>query len=225
MLHYSRTKTIIDAPGGRTGASSCRAESLVAADARQACRACLQNTIVLGLDLQGGSHILLEVDAQALRSEKLDTLRDQVRTRAPRGTHRLYRPRRCRAGRPGAPARRRPIFRRRDQAPRAAQSDLVLAARQYRPVRSRRRPSTPDGLITLTPTEAGVDARIRSAVDQSIEIVRRRVDELGTTEPSIQRQGADRILVQVPGLQDPQRLKELHRHDGEADLPHGRSSR
>jgi preprotein translocase subunit SecD len=51
--------------------------------------------------------------------------------------------------------------------------------------------------------------RIRQAVDQSIQIVERRVNELGTVEPSIQRQGVDRVLVQVPGLQDPQRLKEL----------------
>ena len=48
-----------------------------------------------------------------------------------------------------------------------------------------------------------------SAVDQSIEVVRRRIDQLGTTEPNIQRQGEDRILVQVPGLQDSKRLKDL----------------
>ena len=50
---------------------------------------------------------------------------------------------------------------------------------------------------------------MRTAVTQSIEVVGRRVNELGTTEPIIQRQGADRILVQVPGLQDPQRLKDI----------------
>ena len=46
-------------------------------------------------------------------------------------------------------------------------------------------------------------------MQQSIEIIRRRVDELGTTEPTIQRQGEKRILVQVPGLDDPERLKAL----------------
>ena len=50
---------------------------------------------------------------------------------------------------------------------------------------------------------------MRQSVDQSIQIVERRVNELGTVEPLIQREGADRILVQVPGLQDPTRLKEL----------------
>ena len=47
------------------------------------------------------------------------------------------------------------------------------------------------------------------AIDQAIEVLRRRIDALGTTEPNIQRQGVDRILVQVPGLQDPKRLKDI----------------
>jgi preprotein translocase subunit SecD len=58
-------------------------------------------------------------------------------------------------------------------------------------------------------TEPAIAERIRHAVDQSIQIVERRVNELGTVEPLIQRQGADRILVQVPGLGDPQRLIDL----------------
>jgi preprotein translocase subunit SecD len=58
-------------------------------------------------------------------------------------------------------------------------------------------------------TQPAILDRIRNAVEQSIQIVERRVNELGTVEPTIQRQGVDRVLVQVPGLQDPQRLKEL----------------
>ena len=65
------------------------------------------------------------------------------------------------------------------------------------------------GLIQLTLTEPAILERIRQAVEQSIQIIDRRVNELGTVEPLIQRQGVDRILVQVPGLQDPTRLKEL----------------
>ena len=65
------------------------------------------------------------------------------------------------------------------------------------------------GRVQLTLTEPAILERVRQAVDQSIQIVERRVNELGTVEPLIQRQGIDRILVQVPGLQDPQRLKEL----------------
>ena len=54
-----------------------------------------------------------------------------------------------------------------------------------------------------------ITERIRQAVDQSIQIIERRVNELGLVEPTIQREGVDRILVQVPGLQDPTRLKEI----------------
>src|SRR5690606_22267754 len=55
----------------------------------------------------------------------------------------------------------------------------------------------------------GLNYRMSNAVSQSIEVIGRRVNELGTTEPIIQRQGADRVLVQVPGLEDPQRLKDI----------------
>ena len=64
-------------------------------------------------------------------------------------------------------------------------------------------------LVRLTLTEPAIVDRIRQSVEQSIQIIERRVNELGTVEPLIQRQGVDRILVQVPGLQDPTRLKEL----------------
>ena len=51
--------------------------------------------------------------------------------------------------------------------------------------------------------------RCPSAVTQSIEVIRKRIDEFGTTEPVVQRQGTDRVLVEVPGVDDPQRLKDL----------------
>ena len=65
------------------------------------------------------------------------------------------------------------------------------------------------GVITVTPTEVGLQHRISDAIGAAIETVRRRVDALGTTEPTIVRQGSSRILVQVPGLQDTAQLKEL----------------
>src|SRR3546814_9892019 len=63
--------------------------------------------------------------------------------------------------------------------------------------------------VRITLTEAGLQDRISSAVEQSLEIVRRRVDQVGVSEPTIQRVGSDRLLVQLPGLQDPARLREL----------------
>ncbi len=69
--------------------------------------------------------------------------------------------------------------------------------------------SEPGDLFRLTVSDPAIVERVRQAVDQSIQIIERRVNELGTVEPLIQREGTDRILVQVPGLQDPTRLKEL----------------
>jgi preprotein translocase subunit SecD len=167
-----------------------------------------QRHIVLGLDLQGGSHILLEVDSNAVRKEKLDALRDDVR-------------RVVRENRLGSPAgvviRGSSIeFRPRENVdPALAMSKLrelsqplggILGGTGQRSVDV---VAGGNGAIRLTPTEPALVERIRQSVEQSIQIVERRVNELGTVEPSIQRQGIDRILVQVPGLQDPSRLKEL----------------
>ena len=66
-----------------------------------------------------------------------------------------------------------------------------------------------DNIFNVTFTEDALRSKYRSAVNQSIEIVRRRIDGLGVTEPSIQRQGNNRILLEVPGLDDPKRLKDL----------------
>src|SRR6267154_1598040 len=65
------------------------------------------------------------------------------------------------------------------------------------------------GLVRLTVPQAAITDRIRQVIEQSIQIVERRVNQLGTVEPLIQRQGSDRILVQIPGLQDPQRLIDI----------------
>ena len=65
------------------------------------------------------------------------------------------------------------------------------------------------GVSTVKFTDTAIQARQRSAVDQSIEIVRRRIDETGTKEPTIQREGEDRILVQLPGVENPEHVKEL----------------
>jgi preprotein translocase subunit SecD len=166
-----------------------------------------QRHIVLGLDLQGGSHILLEVDAAAVRKEKLEQLRDEVR--------RVLRD--ARVGLQGAP-----VIRGNSVEVRIRESDLQQGLAKLRDLsqpitgmlgatgqRSVDIVSVGGGLVRLTPTEPALIERIRQAVEQSIQIVDRRVNELGTVEPLIQRQGVDRILVQVPGLQDPTRLKEL----------------
>ncbi|MFN3656222.1 MAG: protein translocase subunit SecD [Pseudolabrys sp.] len=165
-----------------------------------------QRHIVLGLDLQGGSHILLEVDSAAVRREKVEALRDDVR--------RVLRD--ARVGYTGLVSRGNSVeVRIRDQASvdtaRSKLNELsqplggLLSATGQRSLDV----ATDGTLIRLTLTEPAILERVRQSVEQSIQIIERRVNELGTVEPLIQRQGTDRILVQVPGLQDPTRLKEL----------------
>ena len=164
-----------------------------------------QRQIVLGLDLQGGSHILLEVDSAAVRREKLQTLLDDVRRTL----------REARIPYTGLAIRGDAVEVRPTSNQQQAMAKLrelsqplggLLSATGQRTLDIN---DAPNGVIQLRWTDAAITERIRQAVEQSIQIVDRRVNELGTVEPSIQRQGIDRILVQVPGLQNPQQLKEV----------------
>src|SRR5262249_28735909 len=66
--------------------------------------------------------------------------------------------------------------------------------------------TAPEGVITITPTDAGLQRRIENSVSRSIDVIRRRIDPNGTTEATIQAQGGSRVLIQVPGL-DPAEVK------------------
>ena len=166
-----------------------------------------QRHVVLGLDLQGGSHILLEVDTKAVRKEMLETLRDDMR--------RVLRE--ARIGYTGLVVRGSSAEVRIREGANADQAleklrtlsqplgGILSATGQ----RSLDVTSEAGGLIRLTLSEPAIVERVRQSVDQSIQIIERRVNELGTVEPLIEREGTDRILVQVPGLQDPTRLKQL----------------
>lgn len=158
--------------------------------------------INLGLDLQGGAHLLFEVDVEAVIKERLEALTDDVRTtlRPTEGNRIGYTNMRVDGH--------------------AVKIDLVDPAEQGAALAALRGLATPtmgafgagaadltvdtegERTIAVRLTDAAIAQRKRSAVEQSIEIVRRRVDELGTREPVIQRQGEDRIIVQVPGVRD-----------------------
>src|SRR4029078_12610227 len=79
-------------------------------------------------------------------------------------------------------------------------------------------PTRPSSDLVLTVTDAGLTHRMTSAIQASIETIRRRVDAFGTTEPSIQREGRDRVLVQVPGISDVERLKNLIGETGKLEF-------
>ncbi|MCC7017394.1 MAG: protein translocase subunit SecD, partial [Rhodospirillales bacterium] len=153
-----------------------------------------KNSFVLGLDLQGGSHLLLEVDSATVVRERMEALVDTVRAE--------LRKERIQYERLGASAdgvsfvvrnlaeadKTRELVRKLD-------GDMATAAE--------------GGRIVMTLQPEALRKRKSATIDQSIEIVRRRVDETGVREPSIQRQGEDRIVVQLPGLDDPERMKRL----------------
>jgi len=166
-----------------------------------------QRHVVLGLDLQGGSSLLLEVDSNYVKKEKLDQIRDDVR-RVLREAKIQY---------TGLSARGDVV-----EVRITKDTDAPTALTKLRELSQplggllgssgQRGLEVADGgggLIRLTVPPAAITDRIRQSVEQSIQIIERRVNELGTVEPSIQRQGIDRILVQVPGLQDPTRLKDI----------------
>jgi preprotein translocase subunit SecD len=165
-----------------------------------------QRHIVLGLDLQGGSHILLEVDTNVVRKDQLEATRDDVR--------RILRE--ARIGYTGLVVRGNGVEVHIREAARYDEALTKLRALStplgglLGSTGQRNLDITSDGnVIKLTLSDDAILEKVRQAVQQSIEIISRRVNELGTVEPLIQRQGNDRILVQVPGLQDPSRLKEL----------------
>ncbi|MET0940985.1 MAG: protein translocase subunit SecDF [Mesorhizobium sp.] len=167
-----------------------------------------KKTMTLGLDLQGGSHILLQVDRQDLIDERLQATRDDIRTML----------RDAKIGYTGLSGTGRSVQVRIREANEVDKAKTALQT-LTQPVSSgvfgagainELTLDDPEpGLLRFTLTEEGITYRTSSAVTQSIEVIGRRVNELGTTEPIIQRQGVDRILVQVPGLQDPQRLKDI----------------
>ncbi len=165
--------------------------------------------VTLGLDLQGGSHVLLEVDKTSLRQTLAKQLRGDVRQT-------LWLDRKIKhtvSQRPDGSA----IVRitepgKVDEALEALQtlSQQVNTGffNQGADVQDMEFDRNGDQ-ITIRFSDTGLEQRIGRAVEQSLEIIGRRINALGTTEPTIQRQGIDRILVQVPGLQDPARLKAI----------------
>ena len=162
--------------------------------------------MTLGLDLQGGSHLLFEVDRAALVAEIANDLREQTRT-ALRDQRIAY------TDLEALPQGARVTVRDPAEVDAAASALNEIVSTGQAITFAGAAPDiamTRDGpTFTFTLTEDGLARRLGTAVDQSIEVIRRRIDELGTTEPSIQRQGIDTILVQVPGLDDPARLKAL----------------
>jgi preprotein translocase subunit SecD len=165
-----------------------------------------QRHIVLGLDLQGGSSILFQVDTKEIRKSQLQSVYEDVL--------RVLREARIPFTGRAIKGNGVEVHITRDTDLDNALSKLrelsqpmsgVLATTGQRTLDVSNNGTT----ITLTPSEPAVVERVRQAVDQSIEIIQRRVNGLGLVEPTIQREGTDRVLVQVPGLKDPKELIDI----------------
>jgi preprotein translocase subunit SecD len=157
----------------------------------------------LGLDLAGGSHILLEAEPSQVATLRLESMEEDVRRVLRQAEPRI---------RHGEISTREGhlTFLLEDASQVDAAREEILPLMAGNGLINEWDLEVVDGSrMILTPTQQGLDAAIATAMDTATEVVRRRIDGLGTREPTIIRQGDDRIVVQVPGLQDPQALKEL----------------
>ncbi|MCJ8322512.1 MAG: protein translocase subunit SecD [Rhizobiales bacterium] len=208
MLHFSIWKTTLIGLVSLAGVLFALPNILTDEQSQNLPSFMPSNKLHLGLDLKGGSHMLLKVEAGVVISERMEAVKDEIRTAL----------RDKKIGYTGLAVADEAVslkLRKPEQMEdallaiiglsQAVNSSLLQSAGARDIVVTQN--SNTAILVTMSPEERA--ARVKSAVAQSIEIVRRRIDELGTTEPTIQPQGTDRILVQVPGLDDPEKLKAL----------------
>jgi preprotein translocase subunit SecD len=169
----------------------------------------LQAKVNLGLDLAGGSHLLLEADLADRQKTQLANMEKTVRAamRGDRGPDDDI------AIGELSNAGGKISFLVRDQRQLDAARDRLFNETGGAGIATGQRDWRIDVVdttrIVLTPTSAGQTQAVANAMDTARDIIDRRVNALGTREPTIIREGTDRVVVQVPGLQDPSALKEL----------------
>ena len=162
--------------------------------------------INLGLDLAGGSYLLLEGDARDLASSQLDTMRDQIQAEMRRAQPRID------IGDISARDGQLSFMLRDPSQVDAAREKLLAITGGGAGMTGQRVwdiQVVDTSRFVVRQTQAGLKLALADAMKQATEVVRRRIDALGTKEPTIQQQGDNRIIVQVPGLQNPQALKDL----------------
>jgi len=154
--------------------------------------------IPLGLDLKGGAQLLLEVDTDVMLKEKSAQLYDEVRAALIDRNKGVIRFSELRNTGDGVSL----VVR--------ESGDVSKAKGRLRSVLGNGVDVASSGkTLTITYTSKAREEMVQDAMNRSIEIVRRRIDALGTKEPSIQSQGGKYILVQLPGVDNPEHIKEL----------------
>lgn len=152
-------------------------------------------TVNLGLDLRGGSHLLLQADVDQYIKEQMDSLVDQARTELRKKQIKYQNL----VAKPNGIS-----FKLLNPADRDAALDVL-----HDMDRTADSTIADDGTASFVLNDKWMLDTKNKVIGQSIEIVRRRIDETGTKEPVIQQQGADRIVVQLPGVDNPEHVKEL----------------
>ncbi|ABM18208.1 protein translocase subunit SecD [Marinobacter nauticus] len=153
----------------------------------------------LGLDLRGGVHFLLEVDMETALNQRLEALSGQIK--------RELREERIRYRGGDIEDQARIVLSFRDEAARSEAFELVRD--QYNEFLLDETTEGEEFLLTLTLSEAEVRNIQEYALEQNLTTIRNRVNELGVAEPLVQRQGADRIIVELPGVQDTAQAKRV----------------
>jgi SecD/SecF fusion protein len=201
MLHFSRSRTALVI-------SACLLGALLAIPnflAPTTLPSWLpQPRINLGLDLQGGSHLLLEVDMKSVLKERLTNVRAEVRQALLKAQ---------------VPHRGLGILEQGVSVQLASERDVAAARKALADLLQTRTEGSANVLLfdqriegtrlILSLSPAALTDLATKAVGQSVSIVRRRIDETGVNEPVVARQGRDRILVELPGISDPDRIKRL----------------
>jgi preprotein translocase subunit SecD/SecD/SecF fusion protein len=202
MIHLSRWKVVLLVLSLLFGLLFSY-PNLMTAEQREALPGWLPKSVLnLGLDLQGGSYLLLEVDVPAMREKRLTNLGEDARTvlaEARVGVLSIAR----------EPAGVVVTLADPTQMDLALQSMRALTQANASGGVDRSVQRQGSDRIRYAFTDAAMTSMSADAVTQSIEVVRRRIDSLGTREPSITRQGADRIVVQAPGESDPAQLERV----------------
>lgn len=153
--------------------------------------------INLGLDLRGGSHLLLAIDFDTYLKEQFDGVRDEIRTTL-RKSQIGYKSLQAHPDSVSFTIRPETLSEGPSVAELIGEIDPELVVE-----------SVTEDSFTVHFSPTAMANRKQQLIEQSMQIIQRRIDETGTKEPTIQRQGSDRILVQVPGVENPEQLKEL----------------
>ncbi|MTI64810.1 protein translocase subunit SecD [Methylophaga sp.] len=160
-----------------------------------------ENNVSLGLDLQGGSHLLLEADSKALIHDQYQTLADEL-TDQLREAGIYY-------SRPLIQSDSLQLTLRNSDSIKQAQAMVESLARDGNDGSRRFELEIIGNRLELRLTEVWINAVMNDAIERSLEVVRRRLDETGLVDPSITRQGDAGILVQMPGVADPKDIRQL----------------